>query len=95
MENTDTTKLFSLLEDGHWEDALPLLKQYLSQDTGSEERGKVHVLVAQAYMKAVTEVNERESALLEEVLKTIEVVDKKDTKFNDEVGLAEAREALK
>ena len=95
MENTNTTKLFTLLESGQWEDALPLLKQYLSQDSGSEERGKVHVLVAQAYMKAVTEVNERESALLEQVLKTLEVVEKKDTKFKDDVGLAQAREALK
>lgn len=92
--SSEDNNLFELLNAGKWEEALPNLKEYLKKDATDAEKGKIFVMIAEAYMKASTEINERESAALQQMTEILQDLDETEQKYEDEAGLASARNVI-
>lgn len=88
-------ELQKLIEDGQWETALPKLKEYLSKDLAPEEKGRLYAVIAEKYMDAVTDLNEKESAMLGQAIEMLQSLEKKESRVDEDAGLAAARAVLK
>lgn len=91
---SENNELFDLLKQGKWEEALPALREYLKKDATDAEKGKVFVMLAEAYMNVATEINERESAAMQEISNILQDLDETEHKYEDEAGLANARSVI-
>lgn len=88
-------ELIELIEAGDWDSALSKLKEYLAQDATPADKGRIYAIVAEKYMDAVTELNEKESALIGEAIEMMQNLEKKEIRVDEESGLAQARSVLK
>ena len=90
----ESEKIFQLLQTGEWEQALPYLREYLQAEATEEEKGLAYTMLAQAYIKAKTDMNNQESESITAALEILESIDKQEKVLGEAQELAATRAKL-
>ena len=91
----DIEQIINQIATVNREEGIVALKEYFSQDMTDVEKGMVYTMVAEAYMKSVTDLNNQQADYLSGLEDLLQELDKKEQKFDDLTQLQKARSALK
>ena len=92
--NDQTDQIYKLLDENKPDEAKKVLKEMLSGEMSSEEKGKALVDTTMTYMSIMTDINEKYVALLNERLQELEKATTGIDSAKQSIGLAKTREEV-
>lgn len=91
----DITQLEILLENRDFEGARNMITSIVDEKISEGEKGEVLVDFASAYMQVMNSINERYKTVLEEAIKSMQIIKKSESRTGDHIRIGEVRASLR